>query len=380
MIGVRAQHGHKQTSHIAWKGKTFSQITTILKNSDTRSLPTDHDSFMRVVSKPLPLKGYRKEIASKTITKCNPRSSQTLMRDFETPGGTIIRANFDENGMANYDHDCNGLASTLDIHRNENKYENPSCDNCHGDFPAGSKIRNLTQEENARRRVRSSGMDRELGKTKTYYTSTKEYLHSRSKRFQQNEFHSVSKGGNESDFRTNTVTHCTNKNSYVPVHYKPNNEKFAQQGAVDASSRLTRLKYDVITDIGNTYRVAFDKYGSGNATANALAYGVPANGYTIKDKIGYQNICSPTFCKSSSTENAPHVTQIPVVTHFLVSFASQTNAYTFADQSPSNPISTPTLVRGNIYRFTFTNSTGSDLVFSNQNHPFFRKQCESKRK
>ena len=142
-------------------------------------------------------------------------------------------------------------------------------------------------------------MDRELGKTKTYYSSTKEYLHSRSKRFQQNQYHSISKSGNN-DFRTNTLTHCTDKNSYVPVHYKPNNEKFAQQGAVDSSSRLTRLKYDVITDIGNTYRVAFDKYGSGNATANALAYGVPANGYTIKDKIGYPNPKTPIFSNDNT--------------------------------------------------------------------------------
>ena len=295
MIGVRAQHGHKQTRPMAWKGKTFSQISTVLQKSDERTLPSEHKSFMRVVSKPLPLKGYRKEIASKTINKCNPRSSQTLLSDFETPGGTIVKANYDENGNTVNHHDCDGLATTLDIHRNENKYENPSCDNCHGNFPEESSIRNLTQQENAKRRVRSSGMDREIGKPKNYFSSTKEYLHSRSKRFQQNEYHSVSKGSNGNDYRTNTITHCTNKNSYVPIHYKPNNEKFAQQGAVDASSRLTRLKYDVITDIGNTYRVAFDKYGSGNATANALSYGVPANGYTIKDKLGYPNTKTPIF-------------------------------------------------------------------------------------
>ena len=124
MIGVRAQHGHKQTRQIAWKGKTFSQISTVLKKHDERSLPHDHSNFMRTVTKPLPLKGYRKEIASKSITKCNPRSSQTLMKDFETPGGTIIKANYDMNGNINYNHDCDGLATTLDIHRNENKYEN----------------------------------------------------------------------------------------------------------------------------------------------------------------------------------------------------------------------------------------------------------------
>lgn len=294
MIGVRAQHGHNPTRMIPWKGKTFAQITTVLQKNERVALPTDHADFMRAVSKPLPLKGYRKELATKETTSCNPRTSQIVMRDLETPGGAIIKANYDDSGNTNYLHNCNGLVGTLDIHKNESKYENPSCDSCHGDFPEGSKIRSLTQQENARRRVRSSGMDREVGKTKKYYSSTKEYLHSRSKRFQQNEFHSIAKGSN-GGFRSNTAQHCSQTGDYVPVHYKPNNEKFAKQGAVDSSSRLTRLKYDVITDIGNTYRTAFDKYGNGNATANALSYGNPANGYTIKDKIGYPNTPTPIF-------------------------------------------------------------------------------------
>ena len=41
-------------------------------------------------------------------------------------------------------------------------------------------------------------------------------------------------------------------------------------------------------DIGGKMRTAY-----GQHTANALAYGVPINGYTIKDKIGYPNTCTP---------------------------------------------------------------------------------------
>jgi hypothetical protein len=84
------------------------------------------------------------------------------------------------------------------------------------------------------------------------------------------------------------------------VYYKPNNPQFAQQGAVTAGSKIARKKYDTITNTASSYRTAF-----GLHVANALAYGVPANGYTIKDKLGYPNKSTPVvtatgemrFCK-----------------------------------------------------------------------------------
>ena len=72
------------------------------------------------------------------------------------------------------------------------------------------------------------------------------------------------------------------------VYYKPNNPQFAQQGAVTSSSKIARKRYDTITNSASSYRTAF-----GLHVANALAYGVPANGYTIKDKIGYPNKNTP---------------------------------------------------------------------------------------
>jgi hypothetical protein len=77
---------------------------------------------------------------------------------------------------------------------------------------------------------------------------------------------------------------------YTSVYYKPNNPQFAQQGAVSASSLITRKKYDSITQSSVLYRAAY-----GLQVANALAYGVSENGYTIKDKVGYPNKQTPTF-------------------------------------------------------------------------------------
>ena len=78
--------------------------------------------------------------------------------------------------------------------------------------------------------------------------------------------------------------------TYSSVYYKPNNPQFAQQGAVSASSLITRKKYDSITHSSVLYRAAY-----GLQVANALAYGVSENGYTIKDKLGYPNKKTPTF-------------------------------------------------------------------------------------
>lgn len=81
---------------------------------------------------------------------------------------------------------------------------------------------------------------------------------------------------------------------YVKLYYKPNNPQFAHQGAVSAGDLITRKKYNSITDSTVAYRTAF-----GASVANALAYGVPENGYTYKDKLGYPMKKTPTFSKYS---------------------------------------------------------------------------------
>lgn len=81
--------------------------------------------------------------------------------------------------------------------------------------------------------------------------------------------------------------------SYVPVYYKPSNSKFGVQGSVDSGERVTRLKYDTVTRNGSSYSAPF-----GRQTANALAYGTPGPGYTVKDKIGYPLPKTPVFPKT----------------------------------------------------------------------------------
>jgi len=80
--------------------------------------------------------------------------------------------------------------------------------------------------------------------------------------------------------------------NYVTLYYKPNNPEYGVQGAVDASTRIHRLKYNTITTGANGIRSAY-----GNAAANALAYGVSEQAYTAKtiagDKYTYTPVINP---------------------------------------------------------------------------------------
>jgi len=83
---------------------------------------------------------------------------------------------------------------------------------------------------------------------------------------------------------------------YKAVVYKPSNPQFASQGGVSASSKIARVKYNTITNNTVAYNNAY-----GLSVANALAYGVAENGYTIKDKIGYPLRRTPKFPPLSQT-------------------------------------------------------------------------------
>jgi hypothetical protein len=94
---------------------------------------------------------------------------------------------------------------------------------------------------------------------------------------------------------------------YRALYYKPNNSQFGQQGAVSSSDLITRKKYNSITNSTVAYRSASEL---GASVANALAYGVPSPGYTVKDKIGYPVKQTPTFTKYSPEMKKCSITKI----------------------------------------------------------------------
>ena len=92
---------------------------------------------------------------------------------------------------------------------------------------------------------------------------------------------------------------------YVPLYYKPNNYQYAQQGAVTASSKITRLKYNTITSNALKFRNTL-----GESVGNALAYSSRDAVYTLKDKLGFPNKCTPVFTKYSDEIKKCYVNKI----------------------------------------------------------------------
>jgi hypothetical protein len=70
------------------------------------------------------------------------------------------------------------------------------------------------------------------------------------------------------------------KSRYIPVYYKP-------RDVASASSVVTRLRYDTITEGATTYTTPL-----GRSVASALAYNIPAPGYSYKYIVGYSDNCS----------------------------------------------------------------------------------------
>ena len=61
--------------------------------------------------------------------------------------------------------------------------------------------------------------------------------------------------------------------------YKPNNAQYGVQGAVSSGSRIDRLKYNIITKNGNSFRSAW-----GDEGANAGKYRGTTTPYFLKNK------------------------------------------------------------------------------------------------
>lgn len=221
------------TPVVKWKGKTFTEITTIMQKNDTFNINSRND-----ILKALPMKHYRKEIASVDVLKCGNSSSKTIGSDFNTPGLSIVR-NTDDTIVK-------GLPNTLHIVTNSYNACNNTCSEPFTNIQRGG-VRSLSQQDNAKRRVRSSGQflnEYDNTNKKKYFSTSKEYLYNRNRLHQQNDFHY---NVNTNGYRTNTKSHC--ENSHVPVSFKPNNAKFSKQGAVDSGTRLLRLKNDTINKI-----------------------------------------------------------------------------------------------------------------------------------
>lgn len=280
---------HRHEAGISWKGQTLQQITTsILLNTSTLSNSTNpRAQFFN----PLPLPVYRREL---TKYGCVKKTASSI-NNFEIPNGFIV------SNTAN-----GGLVNTFDITvgKNTANYYNPTILSTNPTTNFATVC--LSQQSNAKTRVRSGGMIRKKFTVNgrnidPYCTNTNQYLTNRCKTFTQNQFHNIrsgNAGAKPGSVDAINNIYATNDTSYDcsfnNVYYKPSNYKFANQGGVSSSALIVRKKYNTI----NTTAYNANKlYGTGSATMNAYAYGIPDIGYTVKEKIGFSKINTPVVSK-----------------------------------------------------------------------------------
>jgi hypothetical protein len=254
--------------YISWKGQTLEQITSVYKkNKKTlNSIPgkqtelreTPPNSTLTVGScivaaelmRAMPLPIYRREIANIQNPGCS-RNSSTIA-SFEQPGGSIVNSNIKtKTGLVNVlDNKPSSIANATTL---TSEHPDKCASNCI-----------LSPEINARRRVRSAGMNRpqfkpENNNDRTYFTSTPEYLVSRNRTIRQNTYVYFKQG--TSGVQPNTGNAKSNiyqaGNTYTPAGIS-----HCRQLIIDASKNNNYFSYSwfgVIYDVyipdGNNYTV-----------------------------------------------------------------------------------------------------------------------------
>ena len=136
---------------IAWKGKTFSQVTSIIKQNKTNMLGVNLFAAN-------PTKLYRREIASNfSNTGCNSRASVSI-DEINRPNGSLI--------YPSSQSITSGLANTIEIPIPNNSSDIPNkCSSCNTTTNTNTTPyvnytapHAFTPVQNALKRVRSSGM------------------------------------------------------------------------------------------------------------------------------------------------------------------------------------------------------------------------------
>ena len=379
---------------IPWKGKTFTQITSrIVKNNTENNIISSHDIISkkscsknspptRPVKRPLPLKIYRKEIVTGEVANCSKRVSIKI-NDIDMPNGTINNTSISN---------PKDLVMTLDNNLVNNRTE---------DF--GKCLDpNVCVADNARRRVRSGGMiKRQFDITKnndSYYTSTNQYLVSRNRKFDQNQYNYIRLGDSmvkpgdslsvSNVYSANGINHCQ--------EYFISQDVSFQYQWVDASNYqvdISRGHYK-IEDVNNILKKAMDNnfhYLTDNITKSHIYFlNITYNTYlnavelqvtaTLGNINNYTNAGMPKNSNGSVISNWAMPTTRVVPGFKILSNVFQQAIGFNAGNYPSSPITTPTNTQTNLTNQTFTSAFKPGLqplyvpIYYKPNNPQFAQQ------
>ena len=282
--------------------------------SNTKEL-TEFLNSVHTPYRPNPLKHWRKQnVATTPTTMGRPVVVKNNMAIIDQPAYTSVTQATNQN----YSEDCNDTSKCQSIpvepdymvaYRNKNTKDNI--------FGKGVKVTQrynsgevqykrcvsvCDPERAARRRTQYPSVintqvytnENELCYNKSKYNqSNTEYLKSRCRTYDQNmtnkKADSKPWNGHEMDCAA-CPGDCGLGNSCLSsckkrIIYKPNNYKFAQQGAVSGNTAINRKKYNTIQRFANGFTKPTYSGLYGAATAAAYAYSSNTSApYTIKDK------------------------------------------------------------------------------------------------
>jgi len=238
---MSARLNFNPTKYNSWKGDVFYQMSSFINKNTNKT-----DLTVKLIMKPLPLNIYRRTITP-SVKLCNSRNSLKI-DDLNRPGSTFVTEKTENTitaGLVNYiTNDITECTST-----NIN-----SCIHM--------------PDIDARRRVRSAGMIRRKYNTSrnndTYCTSSNQYLVSRNRTFNQNQYNFIREG--DSSVKPGTALSKTNV-------YSPNGLSHCSQPYISMDLSNNRFQYTWVN--GLTYNVVlpndqYDVYKLNNYFKNTM--------------------------------------------------------------------------------------------------------------
>ena len=245
--------------YISWKGISTNSIAP----SYSRPVLTASGPAFKAN----PIRQWRKQLIPSAHSG-NPNRRAGVGMPMDTPDGSVYLGNVSTNTNCLLNATNVGAAG---LKENMEKYDNincnPSINDCFYDI-SNNRMARITGP----RRIRPSTTIL----SKKYYTDHESYMRSRCLTYDQKLTANPVPGVNYLDAdgelqyptSANVIRNtqdcpenCPTRTSCKTI-YKPNNIKFAKQGAVDSSDRLTRLKLDTVNTNAASYKAVFGSSAS----------------------------------------------------------------------------------------------------------------------
>ena len=309
--------------YVSWKGPSTKAAVAGFSRPMTNK---DYDAVPNIAppQKPNPIKHWRKSLRPSDVNGIS-RAAYSIQSDMpgaNVPLGTDVNCCDGEDGIQQVVQQYIAPSiSAEDALRQGTFVQGPNdstvCIDCN---PETNIIRSAMTEK----MINPREVNGELV-FKKYSFSTKEYLRSKCKSYEQNLSgalrsdvqYSQQKGcctvpfpyndesvGPQTREALNCPDECQMTGNHVNIIVKPNNQQFFQQGAVSSSSRLARLKYNTVQSNAASFRSAYQAQAAsaGRYRANGNApYFIKSKDQRTCNSADYFRQGNHTMCWTTNT-------------------------------------------------------------------------------